>query len=124
MTNTIIPIGEEAAGWERALYAFLAEKERRSGSRRTVEGYSRTLQHFFGVAGQAARQGHEPGGLHVGLRQGTLRQRALSNHHRRPACLPQFLLPFPDTDGDRRRQPLRPDRAAQVLAQPATGDQR
>jgi site-specific recombinase XerD len=49
MTATIIPIGEEAAGWERALYAFLAEKERRSGSRRTVEGYSRTLQHFFGA---------------------------------------------------------------------------
>jgi len=27
MTATIIPIGEEAASWERALYAFLAEKE-------------------------------------------------------------------------------------------------
>ena len=52
MTATIIPIGEEAAGWERALYAFLAEKERRSGSRRTVEGYSRTLQHFFGTTGK------------------------------------------------------------------------
>jgi len=33
MTATIIPVGEEAAGWERALYAFLAEKERRSGPR-------------------------------------------------------------------------------------------
>ena len=32
MTATIIPIAEEAAGWERALYAFLAEKERRIGS--------------------------------------------------------------------------------------------
>ena len=52
MTATIIPTGEEAAGWERALYAFLAEKERRSGSRRTVEGYSRTLQHFFGNIGK------------------------------------------------------------------------
>jgi len=52
MTATIIPIGEKAAGWERALYAFLAEKERRSGSRRTVEGYSRTLQHFFGTMGK------------------------------------------------------------------------
>ena len=37
---------QETAAWERALYAFLAEKERRSGSRRTVEGYSRMLQHF------------------------------------------------------------------------------
>ncbi len=53
MTATIIPIGEEAAGWERVLYAFLAEKERRSGSRRTVEGYSRMLQHFFGNVGKS-----------------------------------------------------------------------
>jgi len=35
--------------WDQALYAFLAEKERRSGSRRTVESYSRMLQHFFGL---------------------------------------------------------------------------
>ena len=35
-------------GWERAMIAFLVEKERRSGSRRTVEGYSRMLQDFFG----------------------------------------------------------------------------
>src|SRR5437867_4294516 len=40
-----------ASSWERALYAFLAEKERRSGSRRTVEGYSRMLRHFFSSAG-------------------------------------------------------------------------
>ena len=48
MTTTIAPF-QNAAGWERALYAFLAEKERRSGSRRTVEGYPRMLQHFFGT---------------------------------------------------------------------------
>ena len=41
-----------AEGWERSLYAFLAEKERRSGSRRTVEGYSRMLQHFFATVGK------------------------------------------------------------------------
>ena len=35
--------------WDQALYAFLAEKERRSGSRRTVESYSRMLQHFFSL---------------------------------------------------------------------------
>jgi integrase/recombinase XerD len=34
--------------WDRALYAFLAEKERRSGSKRTVQSYSRMLQDFFG----------------------------------------------------------------------------
>jgi hypothetical protein len=50
MTTTIAPF-QDVAGWERTLYAFLAEKERRSGSRRTVEGYSRMLQHFFGTLG-------------------------------------------------------------------------
>jgi integrase/recombinase XerC len=44
---------EKLVGWERALYAFLVEKERRSGSLRTVEGYSRMLQHFFGGVGKA-----------------------------------------------------------------------
>jgi integrase len=44
---------ENLVGWERALYAFLVEKERRSGSVRTVEGYSRMLQDFFGRVGKA-----------------------------------------------------------------------
>ncbi len=47
---------DHAAGWERALYAFLSEKERRSGSRRTLESYSRMLQHFFGRAGKSPDQ--------------------------------------------------------------------
>ena len=38
----------DLVGWERAMYAFLVEKERRSGSMRTVEGYSHMLQDFFG----------------------------------------------------------------------------
>jgi len=50
MTTIIAPF-QDAAGWERTPYAFLAEKERRSGSRHTVEGYSRMLQHFFGSLG-------------------------------------------------------------------------
>jgi integrase len=44
---------ENLIGWERALYAFLVEKGRRSGSHRTVEGYSRMLQDFFGRVGKA-----------------------------------------------------------------------
>jgi len=55
MITTIAPF-EDIASWERALYAFLAEKERRSGSRRTVEGYSRMLQHFFGALGKPPDQ--------------------------------------------------------------------
>lgn len=48
MTTTIANFADTAAGWQRALYAFLSEKEQRSGSHRTVEGYSRMLQDFFG----------------------------------------------------------------------------
>ena len=44
---------ENLIGWERALYAFLVEKERRSGSLRTVQGYSSMLQDFFGRVGKA-----------------------------------------------------------------------
>ena len=51
---------DTAAGWERALYAFLAEKERRSGSRRTVESYSRMLQDFFGRLGKSPDQVRSP----------------------------------------------------------------
>src|SRR5665811_2210675 len=47
---------ENLVGWERAMYAFLVEKERRSGSLRTVEGYSRMLQDFFGRVGKAPDQ--------------------------------------------------------------------
>ena len=46
------PDESTAAGWERTLYAFLAEKERRSGSERTVQSYSRRLNDFFGRSGR------------------------------------------------------------------------
>ena len=52
MTSHLAFYDDSAHAWERALYALLAEKERRSGSRRTVEGYSRMLQHFFGTLGK------------------------------------------------------------------------
>jgi site-specific recombinase XerD len=52
MQTTITTFDNSVEGWERSLYAFLAEKERRSGSRHTVEGYSRMLQHFFGSVGK------------------------------------------------------------------------
>ena len=49
--NAIAYLDESADGWERSLYAFLAEKQRRSGSMRTVVGYSRMLNHFFAAVG-------------------------------------------------------------------------
>ena len=77
MQTTITTFDNTAEGWERALYAFLAEKERRSGSRRTVEGYSRMLQHFFGrsanrpIASRARRC--SPGGTASGSPASSLR---------------------------------------------------
>lgn len=56
MNNHVAYLDESAAGWERSLYAFLAEKERRSGSLRTVQSYSRMLQDFFGRAGRTPEQ--------------------------------------------------------------------
>ena len=55
-TSQLAFYDDTAQGWERALYAFLAEKQRRSGSRRTVEAYSRMIQDFFGRAGKPPDQ--------------------------------------------------------------------
>jgi site-specific recombinase XerD len=52
MDTRLIPFDESLPAWEQAFYAFLAEKERRSGSHRTVDAYSRTLQRFFGTLGK------------------------------------------------------------------------
>jgi site-specific recombinase XerD len=52
MTTSITNFTDTATGWQRAFYAFLAEKEQRSGSHRTVDGYSRMLQDFFGRSGK------------------------------------------------------------------------
>ena len=44
--------GDVADRWGQAMYAFLAEKERRSGSMRTVRAYSGMLYRFFGTLGK------------------------------------------------------------------------
>ena len=46
---------DDASGWQQTVMAFLAEKERRSGSRRTVEGYARMLWPFLGGIGSPDR---------------------------------------------------------------------
>jgi hypothetical protein len=51
-----IQFDESIPAWEKAIYAFLAEKERRSGSMRTVDAYTRTLQRFFGTLGKMPEQ--------------------------------------------------------------------
>src|ERR671918_3044358 len=52
MTTQALLLGGEVDRGEQAIYAFLAEKGRRSGSTRTVQAYSRMLYHFFGALGK------------------------------------------------------------------------
>ncbi len=56
MDAELVPFDESLPPWEQAFYAFLAEKERRSGSSRTVDSYSRTLRRFFGTLGKRPDQ--------------------------------------------------------------------
>jgi len=52
MTTNLASFQNSAEGWQQALYAFLAEKHRRSESMRTVQSYSCLLQGFFGRLGK------------------------------------------------------------------------
>ena len=52
MTTQTLVQGSGADRWDQAIYAFLAEKERRSGSMRTVRAYTRMLYRFFGSLGK------------------------------------------------------------------------
>src|ERR687891_573075 len=56
MTTRTMVLGGEVDRWDQSIYAFLAEKERRSGSGRTVQAYSRMLFHFFGALGKTPEQ--------------------------------------------------------------------
>jgi site-specific recombinase XerD len=56
VTNQTLIHGGDASRWEQVMYAFLAEKERRSGSSRTVQAYSRMLFHFFASLGKTPDQ--------------------------------------------------------------------
>jgi site-specific recombinase XerD len=53
--NSLAP-NPGASQWDQALYGFLAEKHRRSGSVRTVQGYSRMLQDLFTRFGRTPDQ--------------------------------------------------------------------
>ena len=84
MHQITAPDDSPTAGWQRTLYAFLTEKERRSGSKRTVQSYARMLRDFFGRSAKtpdeitsqdvftwaygAGLSGKEPGSVTVGAR--------------------------------------------------------
>jgi integrase/recombinase XerC len=46
---------DDSSGWQQTVMAFLAEKERRSGSHRTVKGYARMLWPFLAGFGSPAQ---------------------------------------------------------------------
>ena len=60
MTTQNLVHGSGASRWDQAIYAFLAEKERRSGSMRTVRAYSGMLYRFFGNVGKQPDQVTSP----------------------------------------------------------------
>ena len=57
MNPQLLPaqVSSDVPAWTQTVTAFLAEKERRSGSRRTVEGYARMLWPFLGSVGSPDR---------------------------------------------------------------------
>jgi integrase/recombinase XerC len=57
MNPQLLPaqLDADAPAWTQTVVAFLAEKERRSGSRRTVEGYARMLWPFLSRIGSPDR---------------------------------------------------------------------
>ncbi len=103
MTTQTLVQGGEAGRWEQAIYAFLAEKERRSGSMRTVRAYSGMLYRFFDTLGKPPDQvtATEVFGYHRHLRQ-----EAFLSHYRSTHRLPQFLLPIPHPHEPCGCQPL------------------
>ena len=58
VTPPLLPaiVQGDGSPWDQALYAFLVEKGNRSGSRRTVEGYSRMLWPLFAKLGKTPDQ--------------------------------------------------------------------
>ena len=62
MNPQLLPaqLRDDVPAWAQTVVAFLAEKKRRSGSRRTVESYARMLWPFFERVGSPA---HLPASL-------------------------------------------------------------
>ena len=106
-TQTLVP-GGDAGRWDQAIYAFLAEKERRSGSMRTVRAYSGMLYRFFGTLGKSPDQVTATEVIWLRPRNRSLRQEAFLSYNRRPHRLPQFLLPLSNPNEPGGLQSMRP----------------
>ena len=124
MNNATAYLDESAAGWERSIYAFLAEKERRSGSMRTVQSYSRMLNDFFGRAHKTPNEVTAQDVFAWALRQRPIGQDARLDHYRRQDRLPQQLLPLSHPHERCRGQPMRCYRATEGCSELASRPQR
>ena len=96
------------SGWERAHVAFLDGKQRRSGSRRTVESYSGMLLRLLRTPWQVAEGGAQPGRFTLRAQTGTIRPRAVRDRWQRPHRLPELVLQVSDPEGDGQRQAVQP----------------
>ena len=91
MTTQLTTFSNEAAEWQHTLYAFLAEKERRSVSRRTVDAYSRMLYTFFRILGKTPEQVTTPDLFAYAHGMGRSRKEpSLSTVGARIACISSF----------------------------------
>jgi len=97
--NDLTTFADTATGWQRALYAFLTEKQRRSGSHRTVEGYSRMLQDFFGRLGKQPNEVSSRDIFAYAHGPGLSGKQPSGSYYRCPHRLPQFILPVLDPHG-------------------------
>ena len=114
----LVPFDDNAGEWTRAIYAFLTEKERRSGSSRTVEGYSRMLYYFFVRLGKTPDQVTGPGLLHLRPWHRPIGPRAVGHHGRCPYRLPQFILSVSHSHGLGDGNPVRSAGETQNFAKP------
>jgi hypothetical protein len=96
---------ENLVGWERALYAFLVEKQRRSGSLRTVQGYSSMFQDFFGRVGRAPDKVTVQE-VFIWAHGKGVSGKDPPRHRRRPDGLRVLVLPLPSAHGYRGRESL------------------
>ena len=103
-----------ASGWDASLYAFLAEKQRRSGSNRTPDSYYRTLRHFFGSLQKSPDQVSPQDVFSFAHGVGLSGREPSRRNRRRPALLHLFLLQVPHQTRSPQGQSLRSRRAPQA----------
>ena len=102
----LVLFDDTAPAWERAFYAFLAEKERRQRIEADRGCLLPDAPALLRDAREGTGPGNQSGGVRLRPRPGPVRSGASGDHDRSTAGLYQFLLPLPDPDEDRVFEPL------------------